>query len=295
MERPLRDALEAGLARRGEPGHVVRALPVGGGSIHRAQIVELGDGRRLFVKSNAEAPTGMFEAEAAGLSALAAPGLLRVPRDPWVGEAGGIRFLAMEAIEEGRADGGFFRRFGTALAELHRAARGDRFGFATDNWIGATPQPNAWHTDWVEFVRRLRLGFQLDLARRRGLSDGALDRLGDRLLDRLGDWIDLPDEPPCLVHGDLWSGNFLVGAGGEPVLVDPAVYYAHREAELAMTRLFGGFDAAFYAAYEEAWPLPPGSAERQTIYSLYHLLNHLNLFGAGYRGQCVSVLWRLVG
>ena len=295
MSAGLRAALEAGLAaRRGGSPRVVGSRAVGGGCIHRAEIVELDDGSSLFVKSNAAAPPGMFEAEAAGLEALAAVGAIRVPGDAWVGEGGGVRFLAMEAIEEGRRGRGLSRRFGRALAELHRGGRGERFGFAGDNFIGATPQPNPWTDDWVEFFRERRLGFQLDLARRHGRSDGTLDELGDRLLDRLGEWIDLPEEPPCLIHGDLWGGNYLVDAAGEPVLVDPAAYYAQREAELGMTRLFGGFDADFHAAYEEAWPLPPGSAERQEIYSLYHLLNHLNLFGRGYRDQCVGVLRRLV-
>ncbi len=156
------------------------------------------------------------------------------------------------------------------------------------------PQPNPWTRSWLEFFRRHRLGHQLELARRQGRADGELDRLGERLLDRLDQWLDVPGEPPCLLHGDLWSGNFMVGPQGEPVLIDPACYYGHREAELAMTQLFGGFAPEFYAAYEEAWPLPPESAPRVAIYKLYHLLNHLNLFGGSYRGQCVGVLRRLV-
>lgn len=296
MESELREAIEAGLAaRQGTAPRVVGSRRVGGGCIHRAEIVELDGGRRLFVKSNTQAPPGMFESEAAGLRSLAAVEAIRVPRDAWVGESGERRFLVMEAIDEGRRGPGFLRRFGAALAELHRAGRGESFGFDDDNYIGATPQPNGWSDDWVEFFRQRRLGFQLDLARRGGRSDRTLDRLGDRLLERLEDWLELPDEPPALIHGDLWSGNYLVGAQGEPVLVDPAVYYAHREAELGMTRLFGGFGAGFYAAYEEAWPLPPGARERQLIYSLYHLLNHLNLFGESYRDQCVGALRELVG
>jgi fructosamine-3-kinase len=296
MDRGLSRRIEEGLAARegGWPA-VVGAQSVGGGCIHRAEIVELDDGRRLFVKSNTSAPAGMFEAEAVGLAALGSLGAIRVPGNAWVGEGGGVRFLVMEAIEEGQAAGDFSRRFGSALAELHRAGRGEHFGFEADNYIGSTPQVNTWGEDWVEFFGNRRLGFQFALARRSGLSDPTLDRLGDRLLARLGEWLDIPEEPPCLIHGDLWGGNYLVDAAGDPVLVDPAVYYGHREAELAMTRLFGGFDRDFYAAYEETWPLPTGTRERQQIYSLYHLLNHLNLFGSSYRSGCVDVLRELVG
>jgi protein-ribulosamine 3-kinase len=296
MDRGLSRAIEEGLAvREGGSPVVVGSRAVSGGCIHRAELIELGDGRRLFVKSNAQAPPGMFESEAAGLVALAGLGVIRVPGDAWVGQGGGARFLVMEAIDEGPTDRSFSRRFGTALAELHRAGRGTRFGLESDNYIGATAQVNTWDGDWVEFFRRYRIGYQLDLARRSGLSDPVLDLLGERLLERLEDWLDVPGEPPCLIHGDLWGGNFLVDASGQAVLVDPAVYYAHREAELAMTRLFGGFDSDFYAAYEEAWPVPPGAEERQRIYSLYHQLNHLNLFGSGYRSGCVEILEGLVG
>ena len=165
------------------------------------------------------------------------------------------------------------------------------FGFEEDNYIGATPQPNAWTDDWVTFFAEQRLGFQLRLAADNGFG-GELARLGERLLSRLGELIDEPAEPACLLHGDLWGGNYLCDAEGQPVLIDPAAYYGRREAELAMTTLFGGFDSAFYGAYEEAWPLAPGSAERLEIYKLYHLLNHLNLFGGGYLGGCLGVLRR---
>ncbi|HUP43131.1 MAG TPA: fructosamine kinase family protein, partial [Thermoanaerobaculia bacterium] len=129
----------------------------------------------------------------------------------------------------------------------------------------------------------------------RGLSDGELDRLGERLLGRLGDWLDLPEEPACLLHGDLWSGNYLADEAGDPVLIDPAAYYGHREADLAMTELFGSFDSSFYAAYEAEWPLPAGSRDRRELYKLYHRLTHLTLCGRGYRGRCLEILRRFVG
>lgn len=273
---------------------VVTAHPVAGGCIHQAWRVELADGSSRFVKANAACPADLFEREAEGLAALAAVGALRVPQGAVAGAAAGLHFLVMEAIATGPQPPGFFADFGRRFADLHRRSTGERHGFPHDNYLGATPQPNAWESDWVELFRRHRLGHQLDLARRSGLADSDLLRLGDRLLDRLDRWLDVPGEPPCLLHGDLWSGNFLVDEHGAPVLIDPACYYGHREADLAMTRLFGGFAADFYAAYEEAWPLPAGSEERLPVYTLYHLLNHLNLFGGSYREQCLGVLKRLV-
>ncbi len=282
----------------GDAARFAGSRPVGGGCIHRAEIVELADGRRYFVKSSRSVSPlpGIFEREAEGLAALAAIGALRVPRPLGTGIEP-VSFLVMEAIEEGRRHAGFSVDFGRRFAGLHRFNRSAegcvlRYGFDHDNHIGATPQPNAWTDDWIDFFRRHRLGYQLELARERGLSDPTLDRLGDRLLDRLDELIGEPDEPPCLLHGDLWSGNFMVGDAGEPVLIDPAAYYGRREADLAMTMLFGGFDSRFYAAYEEVWALAPGSADRLEIYKLYHLLNHLNLFGRGYRDGCVSIMRR---
>jgi fructosamine-3-kinase len=268
--------------------------PVSGGCIHQAWWAELADGSSRFVKASVTAPEDAFEREAEGLAALGAVGAIRVPREVVAGEGEGVRFLVMEAISTGAPPPGFFADFGRRFAELHRGSRSERFGFPHDNYLGATPQPNGWETDWARFFARHRLGHQLALARRRGLAGGGIDRLGDRLLERLDDLLDVAGEPACLLHGDLWSGNFLVDERGAPVLVDPACYYGHREADLAMTRLFGGFAPDFYAAYEEAWPLPAGSAERLPVYTLYHLLNHLNLFGDAYRERCVSVLERLV-
>ena len=265
------------------------------GSVNQVRIVELTDGRRFFVKTRPSPPPGFFGAEAQGLETLERAGVLRVPRVVALVEGDDSpAFLILEAIEAGRPGEGFFETFGRQLAELHRTTTSGSYGFARDNFLGATPQLNRWNEDWCEFWRRYRLGYQLDLARRRGVSDPVLDQLGDRLLDRLDELIASPEEPPCLIHGDLWSGNFLADAEGVPVLIDPAVYYGRREAELAMTRLFGGFDKRFYAAYEEAWPLAPGAEERLELYKLYHLLNHLNLFGGGYRANCIETLRRFV-
>lgn len=297
------------LLREGVGGEVeiVSSRPQGGGSINRAAILELADGRRFFVKSNTDGgPDGrlphLFERETEGLAALAAVGALRVPRGARAGGGDGEAppFLLMEAIPTSSAppDAAFFAEFGRRFARLHRESAAERFGFPHDNYIGATPQPNAWSDDWPSFWREHRLDHQMRLARSRGLSTPELDRLTDRLSDRLDALLEVPGEPPCLLHGDLWSGNFLVaddGRGGaEPALIDPAAYYGHREADFAMAQLFGGFAPSFYRAYEDEWPLPPGSAERMVVYRLYHLLNHLNLFGGGYRGQAIDELRKVV-
>lgn len=296
MDRELREAVEATLAEhRGEPVEVVADRPVSGGCIHDSRLLDLAGGGSAFLKADRSAPDDLFEREAEGLAALAEPEAIRVPREALPGRAGGTAFLVMEAIPTGRPGAGFWEDFGRRFARLHRAAQHHRFGFEHDNYLGGTPQPNGWCDEWPEFFRRHRLGHQLALARSRGRSTPELERLGERLQDRLERYLDIPDEPPCLLHGDLWSGNFLADDAGEPVLIDPAVYYGHREADLAMTALFGRFDDRFYRAYDEEWPLPPGTGERQEIYQLYHLLNHLNLFGGSYLDGCLRVLRRYAG
>lgn len=274
---------------------------VGGGCIHDSGLVELDDGRRFFVKSNAAPLPRIFELEREGLEALRATETLRVPEVLGVGGGqGGVpAFLVLEAIETGTPASGFMEGFGRGLAFLHSVPataagpEGRTFGFGNDNYLGATPQPNGWCHGWVDFWHRHRLGHQLELARSQGRSTHQLDHLGDRLMERLEGLIGEPDEPAALLHGDLWGGNYLVDGRGQPVLVDPAAYYGRREADLAMTRLFGGFDSRFYAAYHEVWPLAPGSEERLAVYELYHLLNHLNLFGSGYLSGCLARLRQL--
>jgi len=269
-------------------GPIERLAPVGGGDIADAWRLDAERGR-FFLKR------GDGAAEAAGLAALgtAAAGTgLRVPGVVHVSSG----LLLLPWIDRGRADRAYWSRFGEALAALHRKPPGHarRYGFDADNFIGATPQQNAWMDDWVAFFRQRRLEPQIARARRGRRWPSAWDAPASRLLDRLGDW--LPATPqPSLVHGDLWSGNHLPGSDGTPWLIDPAVYVGHREVDLAMSELFGGFDRAFYEAYERAWPLEPGYPERREIYNLYHLLNHLNLFGAGYAASVERALRRLAG
>lgn len=304
IENSLRRAIEARLKAAGRSDRVVSSSPVSGGCIHDALSLELADGSSVFLKTAPVSldPSGgrdIFLREAEGLRALAAVDALRIPAvlatadGSQRSEVPGTAFLLLEAVRSGRPSEDFFPRFGRQLADLHRRATADRFGFDHDNYLGATPQPNGWTSKWVDFWAEHRLGHQIRLARQRGLLGSELETRCERLIQRLPDLIGFVTEPPSLLHGDLWSGNFMVDADGEPVLIDPAAYYGHREAELAMCRLFGGFDRSFFRAYESSWPLKPGASERLDLYQLYHLLNHLNLFGSGYRSQCLGLLRRL--
>ncbi|MFZ5556304.1 MAG: fructosamine kinase family protein [Pseudomonadota bacterium] len=268
-----------------------RAAPVGGGCINRAFRLETGGGR-WFVKLNGAARLPMFEAEAAGLEAILSSHTLRAPRPICTGLSGGDAFIVLEYLEIDGGGSAASARLGERLAAMHRHAA-PRFGWQRDNTIGATPQVNTPSDDWISFWRRERLGFQLELAARNGFG-GRLQSLGERLLDRCPALFADYHPFPSLLHGDLWGGNAAFTQEGEPVVFDPAVYYGDREADLAMTELFGGFDAAFRAAYREAFPLDPGYGVRKTFYNLYHVLNHANLFGGGYAGQAQRMMERLL-
>ncbi len=251
------------------------ATPLGGGCINRAYRLELSDGRRYFVKLNQTTSVVMFEAEYAGLAALAETHTVRVPMPLVAGVSGNGSFLVLEYLElSSRGDA---HLLGKQLAALHRRSA-NAFGYSQDNFIGSTEQSNTWSDNWMTFWRERRLGFQLRLAAKNGYG-GQLQALGEKLLDTLPVFFDGYAPQPSLLHGDLWSGNHAFLAGGTPVIFDPALYYGDREADLAMTELFGGFGADFYAAYRTAWPLDAGYATRRDLYNLYHVLNHANLFG----------------
>ena len=263
-----------------------------GGCIHHAARIKLEDGREYFVKSNRHAKD-MFEQEAAGLSALAEPAVLRVPQFVARGTiASSEDCLVLEFVHSGRPRPDFFASFGSQLAELHRRQTGREFGWPQDNYLGSNPQRNTQSESWIEFFAQHRLRYQLQMARRAGNGSRELFRLADRLCERLERLLGPSVEPACLLHGDLWSGNFMSDGRGAAVIFDPAVYYGQREAELAMPLLFGGFSPEFFAAYDEAWPLRPDWSDRVEIYKLYHLLNHLNLFGAGYLDSCLEIVRR---
>lgn len=269
---------------------------LGGGCIADAAVAEFADGSRVFVKRAAGQPE-MFECEATGLRALAAADAIRVPGVLAVAADA----LVLEMIESAPRKAGFFEDFGRRFAALHRH-RGKTCGFPHDNFIGSTPQPNRpldgpWEaaapddgSGWTEFFVERRLRFQAHLAAERGA--GEFQRLLDRAEGRISDLLGTAPEAPVVLHGDLWGGNYIVDEVGAACLIDPAVYYGHREADLAMTRLFGGFDRAFYSAYAEAAPLAAGYEDRLPIYQLYHVLNHFNLFGGGYGAQSRRILQR---
>lgn len=261
---------------------------VGGGCINNTLI--LSDGARdYFVKCNDASRLDMFEAEADGLAGLAAAGALRVPEPICWGQTVGASYLVLERLDlDGRTNGA---EMGHRLAALHRAG-GRHFGWRRDNYIGATPQPNPDSQDWTAFFRDQRLGYQLALAARNGHAR-TLEEPGERLMAGLPALLD-HGPAPSLLHGDLWTGNLGYLPDGTPAVFDPAVYYGDREADLAMSELFGGFGHDFYAAYREAWPLDAGYGTRKTLYNLYHILNHLNLFGGGYLGQARAMIDRLL-
>jgi fructosamine-3-kinase len=276
-------------AATGVPFAAPTLNPIGGGDINEAFGVSDGT-RRYFVKANRAARLPMLEAEAEALHVLIATHSVRAPQPLCTGTAAGRAFLVLEYLElRGRGDAALL---GAQLAQLHRMPQ-PQFGWAHDNWIGSTPQPNGWHEDWITFWRERRLGFQLKLAAQNGYG-GALQRDGEALLCRLDAFFGAYAPAPSLLHGDLWAGNHGFLADGSPVIFDPATYVGDRECDLAMSELFGGFAPDFYAAYREVWPLDAGYAVRKSLYNLYHVINHANMFGGGYASQAARMMAQLL-
>jgi protein-ribulosamine 3-kinase len=276
-----------------EVGRPLRTALVGGGCIANASRLQTASGVYFLKWADGEAGAA-FEAEAAGLRALRDAGSpLVVPEVVSVSNAGGHQpgFLLMEWVEpSGRLEGS---AFGAGLAALHRHTEpGGRYGFGRDNFIGRLPQRNAWNERWPVFFREERLVPQFEMARERRRWRSGWNAPAERLLARLDDL--LPASPPAsILHGDLWSGNVVATTGGRAALVDPAAYYGHAETDLAMMTLFGGFEAAVFDAYFAAVPREAGYEDRQAVYQLYHVVNHLNHFGEGYAGQVNRMLRRL--
>lgn len=275
----------------GEDFAVRKCRAIGGGCINSTYSVEDG-ALRFFVKVNRASGLAMFEAEADGLREIAGAGVIRVPHPVCAGVAEDSAFLVLEVIDFSSGRRGRAEDLGRRLADMHRASA-TQYGWRRDNTIGSTPQVNTPADSWPEFWRDRRIGRQLALAASIGYG-GALQRKGERLLARLDGFFAGYAPLPSLLHGDLWGGNYAYAATGEPVIFDPAVYYGDRETDLAMTELFGGFPEAFHAAYREAFPLDSGYPMRKALYNLYHILNHLNMFGEGYLGQAEGTIEKLL-
>ncbi len=262
---------------------IVTINSLSGGCIANTQKITTASGN-CFVCKLVNGDAGIKEAN--GLRELQKSEAIRVPRVVFAG----LGVVIMEFINSGSRCSNFFEVFGNQLARLHQFG-GDAFGFFEDNYIGSTPQVNnPVYTDWLSFYFENRLLFQFKLAEKNGYVDNNFRMLFNNLEQRLPSILAGSEELPVLLHGDLWGGNYMVDENGLPVLIDPAVYYGHREADLAMTKLFGGFPASFYSAYNAAYPLKPGYEYRESVYTLYHVLNHLNLFGSGYKTQAVQLM-----
>jgi len=287
MNADLQSRLEKILS---EP--VKLSTTVSGGCIADSQKLEMNSGKLFFLKLALRGKPGMFESEAQGLEELRKAAAVSVPEVI----AKDTDFLLLEWIEEGKVNtDSSMEKLGFQFAELHRF-RGKKFGYLQNNILGDSPQINipssTGSENWVTFYAENRLNFQAELAEKNGYATPEMRFLLDLLIMKIPDLLSGTEEKPSLLHGDLWCGNYLVDVSGKSWLIDPAVYYGHREADLAMTSLFGGFSETFYSAYKSAFPLSPDYALREPLYQLYHLLNHLNLFGTGYYQQVLSILKR---
>lgn len=292
LSKPLSGHLEELLSTRtGTSVHLLEAEEAYGGSINDVYRLETTAGRFFLKVNEADRFPSLFVSETKGLELLRKAGELRVPEVMAQGEVGDATFLLMEFIQSGEEDRDFQSRFGQTLARLHRHTH-EHFGLDHDNHIGLLKQVNTPHKDWTEFLVQCRFDPLVKMARdSQRIHPGDVLRF-ERLYTKLAEWI--PAEMPALLHGDLWKNNYIAAEDGQAVLIDPAVYYGHREMDLAMTKLFGGFDRDFYDAYNEEEPLEKGWEDRMDLCNLYPLLVHLNLFGGSYADRVGSVLRRYV-
>lgn len=286
MQTTLWQAIASQISQEtGKSFTVQERRSVAGGCINQGYCL-IGEREKYFVKINQAQQWPMFQAEARGLEAMAATKTIAVPKPVCCGRDGDRSYLVLAWLQFGRGDDHSWAQLGRNLGALHRAGGSAQFGWPENNTIGSTPQINSWHGSWADFFAEQRIGYQLQLARRKGghfpepgrIIAGVKQLLADR------------QPTPALVHGDLWSGNVGVLTTGEPVILDPANYYGDPEVDIAMTELFGGFPASFYQGYNGANPLRPGYQNRKNLYNLYHILNHFNLFGGGYGEQALRML-----
>ncbi len=274
--------VHAWLAEQGH-GEVVTTRGVGGGCINNGMVLKTSGGNSFFLKTNSNCPEDMFAREAEGLHALAVPAGPRVPQ----AYLHGTNFLLLEDLAPVARAKTYWEDFGRQMATLHNRTA-EKFGFDADNYIGSTPQPNPWTANGYEFYAIHRFTFQAEMAAKGGLLSRQELEITRKIADRLPDLV--PEQPASILHGDLWSGNQISDSDGNPAIIDPAAYFGWAEADLAMMVLFGSPGAGFWEAYNEVRPLESGYRERFRLYNLYHLLNHLNLFGRSYHAQAVGVL-----
>jgi protein-ribulosamine 3-kinase len=268
----------------------IQLSPVGGGSINDTYRLRTNNGQLFFCKINSLAKfPSLFSTEKSGLEYLAAQQVIRIPRVISLLETASHQVLLLEWIEQGLKTTEFWNAFGEQLATLHHKTF-EQFGLSFDNYMGALPQRNRLTGNWCDFFIRERLQPQVEMAVNGHLLDNKQARQFEKVYARLPGMF--PTEPACLLHGDLWSGNYLCDEQGKPVLIDPAVYYGHRSMDLAMTTLFGGFDALFYESYQSNYPFPPGFREQWQVCNLYPLLIHLNLFGQSYLRDILNTIER---
>lgn len=284
MDKSIYDTIEKNLKIK-----IRSSRSVGGGCINDAEVIVDNKGNSYFLKKNLNSPPDMFFKEANGLNELAKASVIRIPKPILVDE----NFLLLEHIKSSPKSKNFDANFGIAFAKLHKYTNKE-FGFFEDNYIGSTPQKNIpdndEKTNWIKFYLNKRILFQFRLIEKKGYADSKLRKGIKFIEDNIENILSGSENIPSLLHGDLWSGNYITDENGEACLIDPAVYYGNREADLAMTKLFGGFSSTFYKSYQEEFPLPDGYEYRENIYKLYHLMNHLNLFGGSYYYQTISIL-----
>ena len=268
---------------------------VNGGCINQTYVLQLSNGERVFLKHNANSASDFFAAESKGLQLLSqAKKGPRIPKTLALQDSLNPSILILEFIEQSSPPPDFSVQFGRSLAELHRTTH-HNYGLDHDNYIGSTPQKNAPENNGIHFFRDHRLRYQQELARKLGNLPNKTDKKLNKLCDQIENYLDISGEKPALLHGDLWSGNYFSDRNHTPCIFDPAVYFGLREADLAMTELFGRLPQRFYEAYHEAFPLSPGYEERKDLFNLYHLLNHLNLFGSSYLSSVEQVLKKYCG
>lgn len=262
---------------------------VSGGCINQGYRI-IGNDKTYFVKLNQASAVEMFRAEALGLTQMYDTQTITIPKPICWGVAGNSSYIVLEWLDLGRGNSSSWLEMGRQLAQMHSQGTADKFGWEMNNTIGSTPQINTWMDNWADFFAEQRIGYQLRLAKRKGGNFPDTKQVVAAIKEKLADRQPIAS----IVHGDLWSGNANITADGQPTIFDPATYYGDREVDLAMTELFGGFPSAFYQGYNQQWQLDSGYRERKTIYNLYHILNHFNIFGGGYASQAQRMIQQII-